>query len=667
MNTGPFINPMFYVPLDDGSSQASSILENNDNIFSIQNPPGGSAGGSNSTYTPSVTLTYNGTGLHTICGATPMMVLGHNFNRTEAGILLSVTNKITLTGKIYHRDQSSSGINFVLGKEKDLKKLFMDCPVGTLEVKCGTNANDLAFSLSGVRVVDISTENSPDFLTKSMGYTINLEQTEGACPEWSGVVSASDSWSIEPVADEYVYETFNLALAARAEYDNPNSRPIGNSTSAAASTSLTVHQIPQFKVAHKLSAKGVLTGSGCNNGACPSTGISSAYLNAKSWVASRLRSPWATNNNSGVYLGGSFAHATMSGSKMYLYNHVRATNFSITEGSYDLTDTWLAMPTGITHTEDYTIDISTDEKYVKTVKVNGTIKGLSIVSENFIADSGYLFPSGDGKLALGSTMTAGQTGSVGVGLDIANGGTIVTTNAPPNRYINALSGWHHGIKPYLYKRASSALNANFYTGTYVPSDYSRSNPLKNPTFSKESLLNVIPWSTSETHDQRKGMITYSYEFNNKFTVISGVITENISFDDTGPNDVVAEVFVIGRRLGPILQSLGAKTSSKRTVGIDITVMPATGLKQFFMTNNECPLWTGGHAYSNIQSIIEGFKPFGVRDTTVFPQGVARQSAISGQVYQTDNSQSWNPTEGRYSRKVTWVYQQCNNSKLWMDT
>lgn len=676
MNTGPFVNPMFYMPLDD-DSQISSILENNynnnDNTFSIQ------SGG----YSPQVKILYNGTGLHDICGTTPMLVLGHTFNRTEAGILLSITNKITLSGKIYHRVTGiqgavTSGIAFVLGKENDLKKLFVDCPIATLKVTC--NNVDI-FSLSGVRTVNITTENSPDFLTKSMGYTVELEQTESVCNAWSGIVSASDTWDIEPVADDYIYETFKIPISNKEEYNNPKNPGAAPSESSPIPSggTLTVNQIPQFKVSHKLYAKGVITETGCppnSKNSCGS-GISSGYLNAKAWVGSRLMAPWSTSNASGAYLGGPFGMSSMQASQLYLYNHVRATNFSITEGTYEIRDTWLAMPTGITHVEDYTIDISTDEKYVKTVKVNGTIKGLSVASSSLIADTGSLFPSGDGKLTLAKIMTTGERGgSLGYDLDdpsnkVGGGGggstSLLVVGSSGNRYQNALSGWHLGIKPYLYRRASSALNAHTYGQSYVPSDYSKTKPLKNPTYSKESLLNIIPWSTSETHDPRKGIITYSYEFNNKFTIISGVITENISLDDTGPNDVVAEVFVIGRRLGPIIQSLSTKTSSKRTVSIDITVMPATGITQFFMTHKECPLWTGGQAYSNIEQIIEGFKPFGIRNTDIFHAPVGRASAISGQVYQTDNSQNWSPTEGRYTRKVTWVYQQCNNSKQWMDT
>jgi hypothetical protein len=582
-----------------------------------------------------------------------MLTLSHTFNRTEGGTLLSITNKIGLNGKIYNRASAATGIEYVLGQEQALKNLFKGSPINTLEVKCGcaTNAagaGTTVISFSGVRPLSISTESSPDFLTKSIGYTVDLENTEmisGVGP----ITSASDSWNIEPIADDYLYESFNLNITTRSEYHNPYG---GNpsATSPQAYTSIDVKQIPQYKISRKLSAKGI-----------SNSGLYDAYLNAKSWVASRLAAPWSNNNTSGVYLGGNFSVATMGSSSLFLYNHVRATNFSMTDGTYEVNDTWLAMPTGITHTEDYTIDVSTDEKFIKTVKVNGTIKGLSIAPSSLISDSGNLIPSGDGKLDFAGQKNFAQTGSVAYSMDSGD----ATTNNTPNRYQNALTGWHSGVKPFLYRRASAALNAPRYTDTYVPSNYNRTTPLKNPTYSQDSLLNVIPWSTTEAHDPRKGIITYGYEFNNKFTIISGVISESISIDDTGPNDVVAEVFVIGRRLGPILQSLSAKTSSKRSVSIDITVMPVTGIDQYFMSNSNCPMFTGGAAYNTIELILEGLRPFGIRDGSI--GFTARTASPAGQSYITENTQNWNPTEGKYTRKATWIYQQCNNDKFYLDT
>jgi hypothetical protein len=650
MNRGPFINPFFYTPLD-GLSNSSSLLDEDVGVL-LANPPTTPS----TIYTPQVVVKYNASGLHTICGTSPMMTLSHTFNRTDVGQLMSITNKITLNGRIYNRDASASGIDYVLAQEQKLKDLFKNCPIGTFSVDCGGAS---VISFTGVKALSVSTESSPDYLTKSIPYTIDLEYIESANSADPFVVSCSDSWNVEPISDEYLYANFNEAINAKPEYNNPF-YPAGQPSTRTPLNPSTLQftQIPQFKVSRKLTAKGVLHESVCGTG----SGYYNGYLDAKKWVENRLSSPWQSTNASGAYFGGPFSHSTMSGS-VYLYNHVRSMSFSITEGTYELNDTWLAMPTGITHTEDYTIDVSTDEKYIKTVKVQGTIKGLTIANANLVTGTGNLSIGTDGKVGLSGTLLSGQTGgTMTYSTDTSVSTSIASRN---NKYDNALVAWHSGIKPFLYQRASAGLNRPRYTQSYVPNGYDRDTVLQNPTYSQDNRLNIIPWSTTESHDPRKGVITYGYEYNNKFTILSGVISENISIDDSGPTDVYAEVFVIGRTLGPVLQTLSAKTSSKKNVSIDITVMPVTGIPQYFMTNASCPLYTGGNIYNTIEKIIDGLKPFGTRDPSIFVG--ATRNTPQGQVYLTENTQNWNPAEGRYSRKVGWVYQQCTNARSYLDT
>lgn len=649
MNRGPFINPFFYSPLD-GLHNTSSLLDNDVGVLINDPPP------PTTSYTPQVVVKYNGTGLHTICGTSPMMTLSHTFNRTDVGQLMSITNKITLNGRIYNRDATASGIDYVLAQEQKLKDLFKNCAINTFSVDCGGSS---VISFTGIKALSISTESSPDYLTKSIPYTIDLEYIEPANSGEPFVVSCSDSWNVEPISDEYLYASFTESISGKSEYNNPNLPGTAPTQMSPVTPSLlNVTQIPQYKVSRKVSAKGVLHESVCSTG----SGYYNGYLDAKKWVENRLSAPWQSTNASGAYFGGAFSPSTMSGS-VYLYNHVRSISFSITEGSYELNDTWLAMPTGITHTEDYTIDVSTDEKYIKTVKVQGTIKGLSIVDANLVTGTGNLGIGNDGKIGLSGNLLVGQAGAtMAYSSDAGNPPTAPLKN---NKYDNALMAWHSGIKPFLYRRASAGLNRPRYSQSYVPDGYNRTKVLQNPTYSEDNQLNIIPWSTSESHDPRKGVITYGYEYNNKFTLLSGVISESISIDDSGPTDVYAEVFVIGRKLGPVLQSLAAKTSAKKNVSIDITVMPATGIPQYFMTNPSCPLFTGGNIYSTIENIIEGLKPFGTRDPSIFIGATSHNT--QGQVYQTENTQNWNPAEGRYSRKVGWVYQQCTNARSYLDT
>jgi len=196
------------------------------------------------------------------------------------------------------------------------------------------------------------------------------------------------------------------------------------------------------------------------------------------------------------------------------------------------------------------------------------------------------------------------------------------------------------------------------------------SPPNNPVYSKHGLLNIIPISTSESHNTRKGIISYSYDFNNKFTIISGVISESINIEDSGPTDVIGEAFVLGRALGPVLQNLGTKTSAKKSVTVEVTVVPPSSLKGFFVQNSDCPLWTGGTVYQAITGIVEGLKPFGDRPTAFFGSSNVMRGGGStnatGQVFVSSDNQTWDPTNGRFVRSVSWTYQQCTTSKSWLD-
>jgi hypothetical protein len=627
--SGPFINAVFNI---DSTQQQTEPT-----YSSVQT-------------TNRVTIEYNGTGIHTVTnGPTPTLSLSHSYNRTEAGILTSITNKINLNGKIYDVGATSTQFSTIMEKEKALKEMFQNCPIGNLNIKCG---GTIVLGVSGVRALSVSTEPSPDNITRSLGYNVDLEYYEKVDGQDGLITSCSDSWSIEPMED-YFWEDMTVTSTrntdpATGRKDNPPG------------SSITIKNIPQFRLSHRVSARGAIGSGICGTSA---SGYFMAYREAQKWVKQRLDKPWNTSNTDGAYVG---AYATPAGN-LWLFNHVRSTNFSMTEGSYEITDTWLAMPTGITHLEDYTIDISSDEKFVKTVRVQGNIKGLDIAIDAKIKGDSSLTPDTTGQIKLPEATTAHKTGGSALYATDANRSTSVQSY----RYQNALTAWHSGVKPALYARAAAVTNRSAgYTSNYVTNGaniantYNRDNPTANPVYHIDRLLNVIPYSTTEGHDPKRGVITYSYEYNNKYTLMSGVISENITVTDNAPVDVIAEVFVLGRKLGPVLQALGTKTSCTKDVSIEITTMPATGIEQYFMNNAACPLHTGSTLYANIQRIVEGLKPFGVRDPSVF--GSSQRGAGTGQVYVDRDTQSWNPSEGRYTRNVSWKYQQCNNNKYFLD-
>lgn len=666
------------------------------------------AGGSSQ---PAVAVRWNGSGIHEITGPTPFVDISYTTERNAAGGPEVLTTKITLTGKIVRTGNPGtlttfgSGVTPVVTGINQLKTLFTQNDFGVLSITCAgapssSQPPGQIFAATGVRVMSMDFSKTSDNWVTTADYTIVLEANESAISGFS-VKGTVDSWNIEPL-EEYTYASYRTKVKQKQEYHNPNMKPTAPSSSSpqpagsssagsngqgatpAADVDLDIISIPQFKVSRTVSAIGVPSGTG--NFAQYST-----YLNAKKWVDYRLSyginsystypgepspgavtgliaiGPLAPSNN----ITAPWPHLSGNG---FLYNHLRSINFSITEAKYEVTDTWLAMPTGIKYVEDYSVEMSTDEKYIHTVRVQGEIKGLSMVAPAALTgEPGLIREVAPTKLDL--TYSSGLiSGSIPGGsqklLDVKDQDSPTMDKFYGSKYENAASGWLYDIKPYLYRRACLVMNSKDRTVPYIPATVNPQPPPNNPMYSTLGLLNIVPVSTSEGHDPRKGTITYSYEFNNKFTIISGVISENITMSDTGPTDVIGEAFVLGRALGPILQNLGTKTSSTKEVSIEVLVVPPSSLKGFFMQNNDCPLWTGGAVFTTITGIIEGLKPFGDRPDYMFGTPTIGRSqgqiGARGQVFVKGDNVTWEPTNGRFVKTVSWTYQQCSNDKNWMD-
>lgn len=652
---------------------------------------------------PVVKVLYNGSGV--LKGQpTPFVELSTSVERNSLGMAMAYVNKITLNGTIASRGSSNginatgtpSGITAVTSGINDLYKIFKSGDAGVLQIQCKSDTNNL-LAWTGVKVLSIDVTKTNNNWVFTADYTVSLEYLE---PALSGffVKSITDSWNIEPLEDYFYTSTKTTVLEQQqtiSNDDNPNLKNLGQSggqtgSNDANGTAKTTEQqdisivgIPQVKISRTVGAVGIPSGSGMGS-------FNFAYLNAKRWVDHRLSltfNPINDTNNSGLINftnGTSLTDSTIKNllnGGGYLYNHLRTTNFNITEGSYEVTDTFLAMPTGLGYTEEYSIDMSSDDRYIHTVRVQGEIRGLSMSPLSVLSGATGYVVSGQNPGGIYANInlapSTGQLEMTNFSHSIpdamstdgqATNNTSIVNKFYRNKYDNAASGWLFDIKPYLYRRACIAMNSADRKQGYINSTVQPPKPPTNPAYSLHGVLNKIPVSTSETHNPRKGTISYSYEFNNKFTRITGVLYENISIEDTGPTDVIAEAFVLGRALGPVLQNLNSKTASRKQVSIEVGVVPPSSIKGFFMQQNECPLFTGGHVYQAITGIIEGFKPFGDRDASIFGnvKGFSPRTAIAGQVYVASDSQSWNPNEGRFSRTVSWIYQQCTNDKHYLD-
>jgi hypothetical protein len=264
------------------------------------------------------------------------------------------------------------------------------------------------------------------------------------------------------------------------------------------------------------------------------------------------------------------------------YNHIRSESVDKGAGSYSINDTWILGSGKALENFNLSINSSTDNPYV-TVSIDGNIRGLSST-----AASGYNTPSVNNPY-----------------------------DEALKKYYEITNSGQFGINCQAYKRANNAVAQN---------------------------LNSQPVSISLGTNLINGEITYNLQFNNRpVNILSGVLSENITINDTYPGDIFAIIPVLGRETGPILQYIGGRTEYKRDVGIEFTLdytdigygEDRNNLLMKKPSINE-PLKT------ELLNLINELSPKnepGIRKYFLSPP-----------------TENWNPREGRYSLNLSWTYE-----------
>lgn len=616
---------------------------------------------------------YGGQSIGAIAGPEPFIDISKSFNASNNNTIDSITYSINLTGKILGTQKSSletggsTSVSGIMGAIKRLEDLF-NCSTALFEVQC--NGTSL-YKASGLRPTNLSFNKSNDNWTQSADYNVSLEVQTVA----SGVDPVSDrseTWSIEPQDDiSYINKTYS-GLTAKPE--NPPgygaySPSLGNISAingggTMGSSSADVLVVPQYRISRRLSAKGLtppVSVTGCLPAQSGVNANNGAFLSAKNWVDKQLKSPFTGGLSGSPYFSG-MVGGPPTLSNTTLYNHARTTSIDIYNGTYEVNDTWLAMPEKIGYIETYNIEKSTSQEYITTVRIAGSIQGLIETPMNIMDGTSGIFPSGSG---MNNQINLSFTKYEGAGdpPQSTNTGTIAGHLTPrTTKYDSAKDGWIQKIKPMLYRRACLVINSYDRNG-----EYDDINPeAKHPNYANESALNVVPVSTSEGHDPHKGTINYSYEFNNKNNMLSsvwnGVLSENINVTIDSPADSTSEIQVLGRALGPIIVSNG-KTTARKSISVDIVIVPPNKPKECLQTDPTCPLYRDNILWQTINTVIEGHRPYGDRTNALFENSVSQPN---GTVYKQSDQESWSPSQGRYSRSVSWIFQQCNINSNFMD-
>lgn len=141
-----------------------------------------------------------------------------------------------------------------------------------------------------------------------------------------------------------------------------------------------------------------------------------------------------------------------------------------------------------------------------------------------------------------------------------------------------------------------------------------------------TTLNPQPISTTVAKNRVTGIIQWNQVFNNRMgNSDASYLNEIIEIEFNNAADVFAEIGVIARPAGPILQSIGSTTRKSATINISINVATSYGNTPTIPTTN--PL-------------------------TVLLSYISTPT----QIFLASDTPRWNPKQGRYSRSTTYVYQ-----------
>lgn len=400
-------------------------------------------------------------------------------------------------------------------------------------------------------------------------------------------------------------------------------------------------------------------------------GTNSAYVNARAYVLDRLKH----------YPTQYFLY------NWTIVNRVRSLAPNEMNGSFRLTETSIAVNPAYhpAWADDWTAEVSVDNTFLQTVRINGTIKGFETYTADAKNDQNT-YQYGVRQATFNDTVSHSgmiqpivATPSIGPGF--TNVGTPGYNIADPaiyvggnmvGKYQNAIRGlsWLKGFvnannvtvpqnspyyspivnrariffnsntlgnnfnNPYVFLNNQNIINERLRLQNITPSAWNNPAPLSI------DKMNPIPINMTESHRMHAGEIDYTFEFNNRpLNLVNGSVSENLSVSDTFPTQQIAEIFVLGRRLGPVLQDLGTVTSSTREVTFEIALPrpPTLAARLVFPVE----------AFKAATGIVEQMNP-------KYMFGVANNTYIKSYV-KTDN-QSWNPMEGKLTITKSWLWQ-----------
>lgn len=133
-------------------------------------------------------------------------------------------------------------------------------------------------------------------------------------------------------------------------------------------------------------------------------------------------------------------------------------------------------------------------------------------------------------------------------------------------------------------------------------------------------LNSSVLSKTVAKNSINGTISFSAEYDDRPTVVSGARNSSIQISLSNPTDVFASLVVLGKANGPVLQSIGTVTAKRKTVVVEAQMGAQTMTYTPTMPNTDLVIL-----------------PY-------YPGGFKERDEIS-----------WSDQTGRYSRQVSWTW------------
>lgn len=243
------------------------------------------------------------------------------------------------------------------------------------------------------------------------------------------------------------------------------------------------------------------------------------------------------------------------------YNHIKSENINELTGSYSVSESWIISKQN--YIEDYSVSIQTGlDTGRTTVSIEGSVEGLDTRSK-----------------------ISGQFNAAGI--DSSN------------------RRWTRASTAFATIESSLITRAQTYSGL---------------------TLNVQPLNKTVGKNPVTGSITYNISYDDRpSNLIANSLSETIVVSDIGAGQSFAEIFVLGRSSGPVLQDLSTVTVTQREVSIEC-VLNTTGSNSLL------------NGKPDISSILTAVRP------------------TTSQVFAFPFSETWDSKNGRYSYRIGWIYQ-----------